>query len=191
MSEKPILFSTPMVRALIAGNKTQTRRVIKLRGFSENAIIKKTKHGFLLSEGGSFNIPMKARYQPGDILWVREAWRLGDFSFIDDDVSASVQYKDLTTGPRLHYLKHGMDERLGWRPSIHMPRAAARIFLLVTDVRAERLQEILEKDARAEGAHNGLEFLRIWDKINKKRGHGWDVNPWVWVYTFERTEAAR
>lgn len=178
---KPILFSTPMVQAIVAGNKTQTRRVIKL------------KNPF---------------HKPGDILWVRETWRLIYFDHIDGDWSASVQFKDGAMGERLHYLKNGEDERIGWRPSIFMPRAAARLFLRVTDVRVERVQDIREGDAMAEGAPHclgkstcgghderceaadpGRWYRMLWDSINGKREGGcyaWGKNPWVWVYTFER-----
>lgn len=166
---KPILFSTPMVKAILDRRKTQTRRVIKIDDAPEN---------WRKSLAGS-------RYKPGDILWVRETW-------------APKRYQ-----PERIYYK--ADNELGslvnvdkWRPAIFMPRAAARIFLRVTDVRVERLQDITEDDATAEGLRIGIggepyfscrdAFVALWNSINAKRGYGWDTNPWVWVISFERCE---
>lgn len=210
---KPILFNTDMVRAILEGRKTVTRRVVKfLPGFNP-------KWTGYVPDGavlyGSNNIPAaKAPYRPGDILYVRETWRLVDFDYIDGKWSANVSYKaDCGIGPRLRYLPHGSDERCGWRPSIHMPREAARIFLRVTDVRVERLQEITNEQAQAEGTEPFMMtadvdkpdeekrwqemlpalsmFPALWDRTIKKADralYGWDANPWCWVIEFERCE---
>lgn len=196
MKEKPILFSTPMVPAILDDRKTQTRRVIKPQpriGFEYEGF----NDGYAAFQGDGFLFDkVRPKHQPGDILWVRETWRLVDFTFVDGVWSAAVQYKDSSLGPRLSW-EHMDDERIGWRPSIFMPRDAARIFLRVTDVRAERVQEISEADARAEGVitNDAVKvssyiywYQQLWDKLNAKRGYGWDTNPWVWVYTFERVD---
>jgi hypothetical protein len=122
----------------------------------------------------------KSPYQPGDILWVRETFL---------PINNAYYYKSDN--------KHIELEQLGicfkWRPSIHMPRDAARIFLRVMKVRVERLRDISPDDALAEGftgygTKDGTldAFFEFWDSLNAKRGYGWDTNPWVWVYTFDR-----
>ncbi|QIR85038.1 hypothetical protein [Paracoccus sp. AK26] len=204
MADRPILFSGPMVRAILEGRKTQTRRVLKLpkqktlRGeweattiggpgvclkdgtpVPERAAIWHTQTGYCMSPG----------YAPGDRLWVRETWaKVGDEA---DDIHACP---DL----RIHayYRADAVDpERQRWRPSIHMPRWASRLTLTVTDVRVQRLQDISEDDARAEGCPcqtdeelAGMEahgwFRDLWDGLNKSRGFGWGTNPWVCAVSF-------
>ena len=176
MKERPILFNGPMVRAILDGRKTQTRRVVKPqpetkphngvddKWFSEYSDIKNL--GFL-----KHTCPFG---QPGDRLWVREAF---------------TEYPQ----KGLLYKADGCNKKLGvwwgWRPSIHMPRRASRIKLEVTDVRVERLQNISEEDIYAEGIDtNSHDFMELWDSINAKRGHGWDANPFVWVVEFRRVE---
>jgi hypothetical protein len=152
-------------------------------------------------DGGLFvNDEIKQPHRLGDILWVRETWNklphAGTYFFKADD-------RDVETG------EYAVNPYIKWRPSIHMPRAAARIFLRVTDVRAERLQNICETDAKAEGfdfalckykacdCPNVIDYCAdstgcfgaFWDSLSAKRGYGWDANPWVWVYTFERVDA--
>jgi len=210
---KPILFSTPMVQAILAGNKTQTRRVVKFPadynvhrydGPDENG-----KHLFawgMIVPGmcldGEFEI--KEPRSVGDVLWVRETWRYISFKYVDGIWSAHIQYKaEDTVGNRIVCGK-GEDSPIGWQPSIHMSREAARLFLRVTSVRAERVQDISTSDCEEEGIasdidrFNGLmtthhdwivgEYAKLWDNLNAKRGHGWDANPWVWVISFEKTE---
>ena len=202
---KPILFSTSMVQAILAGRKTQTRRVInpsrKQINFMGDMDIRSlvrpdesTEEWLQLrSENGSPVTCIKVPYQPGDILWVRETWSKDEngeyvyrtnYGTTEDDSFPPSMFK--------------------WKPSIHMPREAARIFLRVTNVRVERLQEITPKDAWEEGCRIGnffpwekhipelqqqcrdILFKSLWDGLNAKRGYGWDINPWVWVYEFER-----
>jgi len=164
VKEKPILFSAAMVRAILDGRKTQTRRVVRPQ--------------LWLRENSRF--VQKPKYQVGDILWVRETWQhwLND----NGNPSGDCMYKADECG------RNG----IGWKPSLFMPREACRLFLKVTEVRAERLQDISEKDAIAEGVRsrlpdNGIaqsEFQDIWDSINAKK-FPWESNPWVWVITFQ------
>ena len=203
---KPILFSTEMVKAILEGRKAQTRRMIKPQ--PKEGIITPAfdfKKGFYASKikieenPDRFEITklFKPKYQTGDILWVRE-------SFAKPPIYAfGVKY----------IYKAGFNESIcGWKPSIHMPKEAARIFLEVTNVRVERLQDISEEDAIAEGtpivnidkltrkpmyksinntgryssdlAREGFKIL--WKSINGE--DSWNANPWVWVYEFKVIE---
>lgn len=197
MATKPILFNTQMVRAILDGRKTCTRRIVKPQP---------TAH-----YGAQC---IKPPYQPGDILYVRETWSLrfdGEKYFYKADKNTSREEKRL-----LDY------NDVKWRPSIHMPKEAARIWLKVTNVRVERLQEITEAQTEEEGFlftppclhRTGENYCDIdgpcgskikycdmsagelfgkvlWDSTIKKSDidiYGWDVNPWVWVIEFERCE---
>lgn len=198
MSVKPILFSSEMVRAILDGRKTVTRRVVKF--------LKKRnpKWSGYIPEGailyGSNNIPAaKSPYLPGDVLWVRETW----CKFIADHVIDGVKYayRADTSAESERFRKE-----LGykWHPSIHMPKEAARIWLRVTDVRVERLQEIDEDGAIAEGLYKGWRltqssslaetarqaFMWLWLHLARKAPDEmkWSANPWVWVIQFERCE---
>jgi len=194
---KPILFSTPMVLAILDGRKTMTRRVVKT---DRDGLA--TAAGLLVEPDNDWCAGklIKPPYHPGDILWVRETWGVGI------QASGGIVFKANFQDKRAP-LADGQK----WRPSIFMPREAARIWLRVTDVRVERVQDITENDAMAEGCSgvvcehsnsiNGgcsdcmntgwfeppeLEFMDLWDKLNAKRGYGWHTNPWVWVIGFER-----
>jgi hypothetical protein len=149
MREKPIIFSSPMVRVILEGRKTQTRRVINPQPPSKPCRCAYTPGGWSIeSEPNEFGAigclcghKTTPRYDVDDVLWVRETWA-----------------KKTESGETVYYYKADYTEVPGltlgvqkWRPSIHMPRVAARLFLRVTDVRAERLQEITIRDARAEG----------------------------------------
>ena len=186
---KPIIFSTPMVQAILDGRKTQTRRVVKINGCpitSPKESLELTKEGLIYHSFCSMSGYYKPLCQPGDILWVRETWSKDEngeyvyrtnYGTTEDDSFPPSMFK--------------------WKPSIHMPREAARIFLRVKTVRVERLQDITEEDAIAEGMSktlvDGVVFISakgnfhvLWDSLNIKRGYGWDTNPWVWVIEFER-----
>ena len=186
MSVKPILFNTDMVRAILDGRKTVTRRLVKPR-YGGSLEVYKDLAGVprLCERCGTLNRGLRPPYQIGDILWVRETWisLVGSYLYRADQ-------------------KPGMKNPGKWFPSIHMPKEAARIWLRVTDVRVERLQEIDEDGIRAEGltsacVHAGdmeiaaQEFALLWDSTIKPAGldrYGWAANPWVWVIAFERCE---
>ena len=149
---KPIIFSADMVKAIMGGTKTQTRRVTK-----------------------------KSQYEAGDILWIRESFYVMPEIWAVDHDEQQVEYAADIDDPMTveDYVK---------KPSIHMPRWAARISLRVVDIHAEQIQDISDEDAMAEGCNCREGFKVLWDKINGKRGYGWDTNPWVWVYEFERID---
>ena len=199
---KPIIFSTPMVQAILAGRKTQTRRIVKPQpssGIRKSVFVKSG-----LEDGHGREI--KPRYQPSDILWVRETFC--EVPYEHNHVSIKGGY---ITIPKYAYKADSERDYTGiWKPSIHMPREAARIFLRVTSVRVERLQEITAEDVIREGIEysdsgpyhwhvldtklnawinfhfHDEAFKHLWDSLNAKRGYGWDTNPWVWVIEFER-----
>lgn len=224
MAVKPILFNTEMVQAILDGRKTCTRRVIKPQpdekhtyplGFVTDSTEKKEVgcFGFAANEyGGSIQyVKPPYRYAPGDILYVRETW-----------CALPVNEAGHMRGHCVYYYRADGELRPeGWRgkwhPSIHMPKEAARIWLKVTDVRVERLQEITEKQACMEGTdpwdevcyeNNGWHptfsdpdsggdpnmvdgFHKLWNSTIKKSDldrYGWNANPYVWVIEFERCE---
>lgn len=203
MRELPILFSGEMVKAILDGRKTMTRRVCKLDTANFDYDLKDKDYGpFLQNEyGDSINVKELAPYQVGDILYVRETWRCVKYDSTDGDLSYGVEFKDGTR----KYFEFDDNERFhqfgkfafknGWQPSMFMPREAARIWLEVTDVRVERLQEITYDDCLSEGMWDyGTDvdtlaaFQELWQSLNAKKGYGWDENPWVWVYEFKRVE---
>lgn len=189
--ERPMLFNTEMVRAILDGRKTQTRRIVKNQSLTEEQLKNCGKPCY-----------------PGDILWVRETW--------------TVWSRTLGKMPAFHYKADGEDlANVKWHPSIHMPKEAARIWLKVTNVKCERLQDISFADIQAEGMdmdewyeydewqhsvgdgmgdevpvifENPYHFFgsRVWDStmgsLEKYEKYGWDANPWVWVIEFERIE---
>lgn len=203
MKERPILFSGPMVRAILYGTKTQTRRVAKF--FDVDAAMQfapRFENGWwkAAAEGYECLCPYG---QPGDRLWVKETFQTGEFAM--NEPSGPV-YR--ATDPDWS----DCDE-WKWKPSIFMSRALSRITLEIVSVRVERVQEISEEDALAEGSYldrcpclprkrdrtpldamfiqtgcidHGTEFKKLWDSINAKRGFGWAANPWVWVLEFQR-----
>lgn len=180
MKERPILFSAPMVRALLAGTKTQTRRMVKPQPRILAGELLCWKDDALTDDQMAELCPYG---QPGDRLWVREAWM--DLRGVDGAV-----------GPCMYRATFGNAPDGGkWRPSIHMPRWASRITLEVTGMRVERLQDITRGDAMAEGCpfpnlQDGDSPVRwyeyLWRAINGP--DSWDANPWVWVVEFKRME---
>jgi len=232
MKERPIIFSGPMVRAILEGRKTQTRRVVK-RTEGNNVVEfrpigdgrfevfeDRYSDGVISSVRRFYRCPYGA---PGHRLWVRETWQMVDQDG-EADASDSLRHRLGTTAPfrgcqgerkitwRAVYRADGEATHpeygpIVWRPSIHMPRWASRLTLEVKAVRVERLQEISEADAVAEGIEDlgdgvgkiereksvaystihGL-YVELWNSINAKRGYGWEANPWVWVIEFRRIE---
>lgn len=205
MPIKPILFnkqiSTEMVRAILDGRKSCTRRLVKPQpdekhtfplGFVTDSTEKKEVgcFGFGINEYGGSIQYAKPPYQPGDTLYVRETWM---------DYAGLTMYKADCDIYRLDSINFA---GFVWHPSIHMPKGAARIWLKVTDVRVERLQEITAESALTEGADkyihaNGTlnedqtitSFIGIWNSTIKESDldrYGWDANPYVWVISFER-----
>lgn len=203
MSVKPILFNTEMVRAILDDRKTVTRRLPSNR--IEDKWMNYEEWVNAVAPPGSTSLTEKEFYEqyppyrPGDILYVRETWCLrydGEKYFYKADKNTSREEKRL-----IDY------DNVPWRPSIHMPKEAARIFLKVTNVRVERLLEIDDEQAKAEGANwkNGKNvgwkekmrrtaverFAEIWNSAIKKSDidrYGWGENPWVWVIEFERCD---
>lgn len=197
---KPILFSTPMVRAILDGRKKCTRRVVKPQPPQFVDYFEKRGDGFkaYMVPGEPCNYPLvKPKYQPGDILWVRETFC--EVPYEHNHVPIKGGH---ITIPKYAYKADSERDYTGiWKPSIHMPREAARLFLWVKNVRVERLQDVTDEDAKAEGFCKGMQFcgenssaahtarqafMWYWDILNAKRGYGWGANPWVWVVEFER-----
>lgn len=181
--ERPIIFNGDMVRAILEGRKTMTRRVVKIDSPTLEFDTCTPYWPTCTGKGGDF-IRVPCPYgQPGDRLWVRETWGSG---FTD------MNFKTLTKGAK-YKADYPDDTKFTggkWRPSIHMPRWASRITLEITNVRVERLREIDEEEARAEGFLNNNwatargNFALLWDEIN---GPGsWDKNLWVWVIEFKK-----
>lgn len=212
MAIKPILFNTEMVRAILDGRKSCTRRLVKIRrkdacGFYVTKKSDGTFSGiYEYDENESmFDNPLMPPYQPGDILYVRETWKKAPNGY--------YYYED--------WQRDDIADVTKWKPSIHMPKEAARIWLKVTDVRVERLQEMKPVDVIKEGAYPDcwdclntygesgsqccygteeqcsqcdevmMEWEKLWTSTIKKSDldkYGWDANPWVWVIEFERCE---
>lgn len=214
MTTRPIIFSGPMVLAILDGRKTQTRRIIV------------PKHGGVItgpaSDGGAIEAfgggawheasRMEVRrcpHQPGDKLWVREKFRIGTERIGDDEYAQLIYCADdepiEIDGSEIDMGRLKLGKTY---PSIHMPKWAARIWLEITEVRVERVQDISEEDAKAEGLiYDGAwwlggihpvkktplcwpyaryAFAALWDSIHGK--DAWDRNDWVFAYSFERTE---
>lgn len=242
MKERPILFSGEMVRAILDGLKTQTRRVVKPQPEEYRPGVCSTPRCVSIPVGslsdylcrridGMIDRDVVPFAEVGDRLWVRETWAGVDGSC---RVAYRADGKCVGRGGdgrggwmSIHHgwlAGHGPSDKRGdtfglkrygdrWRPSIHMPRWASRITLEVTEVRVERLQDISEADASAEGVTRltlssgtidniPLPFNKVhpmtssyrdafrvlWDQLNAKRGYSWESNSWVWVVTFRRVE---
>jgi len=212
MNEKPILFSGEMVRAILSGRKTQTRRVVTPQPKNDLSWAKrgeKYASTFFASEYAMRGeIARCSHYgQPGDRLWVRETWRCeerGEYGidgvhYQADDAFIVIENTQEAADAWIDAKREGDP----WRPSIYMPRWASRITLDVVSVMVERVQLITGSDVYFEGVgvpyttNSGIakyqesqraEFSKLWDSINAKRGFGWDVNPWVWVIEFKVVE---
>lgn len=209
---KPILFGTDMVRAILDGRKTVTRRVVKpqpvskpsfvIAGYKSGTWVYPGKDAWKYWEDEDYRLPdnltedeASRHWTPpchyNDVLYVRETWARQD-----GEIYYRADYAPHTCAVWTPFDGHG------WRPSIHMPKSAARIFLRVTDVRAERLQEVDDEQAEEEGCMEyrtegkfvvspTLHFMETWDSTIKEGDidkYGWKANPWVWVIGFEVIE---
>jgi hypothetical protein len=183
MKERPILFNAEMVKAILSGRKTQTRRVVKfpLRDVNMGCELAGNELAGEVAAGDYRNCPLG---KPGDQLWVRETFAAGLCTETTLAYKATHKPEDL---------EEGWWETIKWTPSIHMPRWASRIDLLITGVRVERLSSLTNADAKAEGypaereidggsTDAWLWFRELWDFIYQN----WQENPWVWVIEFER-----
>jgi len=226
MSEHPITFTGEMVRAILDDRKTQTRRIIRPQlpegvcdvfYWDEPQLPERVKAdiGCYFNTSGGLNFNCKCPYgKVGDLLWVRETWATGKpYDFLSP---SKLDPKEVKNRKWLWYLAT-YDPKIDWpyeelqsrkRPSIFMPKWAARIWLEITGIRVERVQEISEEDAIAEGINREMLpydaadperaylydgaaielFHKLWNSINAKRGYGWFENPWVWVISFKAAE---
>jgi len=214
MKERPILFSGSMVRAILSGEKMQTRRIVRFHQIPATAEQKDFHRMYLecfqTNDGGFGFCTARLRRADrfvlaknpgkqcpygitGDRLWVKETWQHDDGDCDNHKCGNPnhVRYREDEKDP---------DMFTGWRPSIFMQRWASRITLEITDVRVERVQDITDEDAIEEGVdrtntsiptYARQRYQKLWDSINAKRGFGWDVNPWVWVVAFRRLDAFR
>lgn len=202
---KPILFNTEMVRAILEGRKSCTRRLARFLPGENPQGTGYIRDGLMLYNGRNGPCIIKAPYQPGDILYVRETWKKAPNGY--------YYYEDWQRGDIADLTK--------WKPSIHMPKEAARIWIKIMNVRVERLQEMKPVDVIKEGAYPDcwdclntygesgsqccygteeqcsqcdevmMEWEKLWISTIKKSDldcYGWDANPWVWVIEFERCE---
>lgn len=216
---RPILFSAPMIRALLDGSKTQTRRIVKQQErlrLGHDVLHRGDTLPEYRNEHGGWQqwVPnaktMRCPYgAPGDVLWVRETWCINGFPSTATSpehcyFAASDEAQAAHDGDGFTIFNKDGSERSPWKPSIHMPRWASRLTLQLTDVRIERLQDISEQDAIAEGCgpviaddlkthplakHIGPapvnHYAALWERINGETGpRSWDANPWVWALTF-------
>lgn len=215
MTVRPILFSGPMVRAILDGRKTQTRRVLPQQPSDEHEFLAISTFGrdeSLIFADADHPEHVFSReevapppYFPGDLLWVRERWSgehwLGDVT-PSNRLLMPRGDRFVSLLPETWYWADGSPEDGDWekpRPSIHMPRWASRLTLEVTEVRVQRVQEISCADAFKEGIPRTANsqtidcdtpdpreaFRSLWDSLNAKRGFGWDANPWVAAISFK------
>ncbi|MBN1535215.1 MAG: hypothetical protein JW908_00680 [Anaerolineales bacterium] len=202
MKERPIIFSPEMVKAILDGRKTQTRRVIKPQPLNADYWTEHNNTGHFYPNTNAIPPVLRSTYQVGDHLWVREKWNY----IVAQPVCYGAGEDDWDyEGVECEFIPKSQEEARGvicyfaddpgdckwWRPSIHMPLWASRITLEVTGVRVEKLQQINGYDACAEGIIPSdpgspiRNFADYWDSLNGKK-YPWGSNPWVWVIQFER-----
>jgi len=194
MKEHPIIFSPPMVKAILEGRKTVTRRVIKPQPEYHHGAGKRESYSW---KGGVYALnfyPDNSTIldhcpygKKGDVLWVRETWAC-EQGTTEKHYFHKASYELLISGERL--IKK-------WNSPRFMPREAARLFLEVKSIRVKRLQDISEADAVREGLPESMTgaskyssgcFRHLWDSLNADRGYSWESNPWVWVIEFRRVK---
>lgn len=198
--ERPIIFSGPMVQAILSGAKIQTRRVIKPQPPEGGGIAANSGAWAYIDCNGEILGRLRCPYEADMTLWVRETWRVN---------GNKHDYARATRDDVFYRADEPWNADAGWRPSIFMPRWASRISLEITGVRVERLGDIGASDAVAEGVElshyyceeptaerDGIHrcnpvarFAELWDSINGKRGYPWASSPWVWVIEFRRIQS--
>jgi len=197
LKERPILFNSEMVQKVLSGVKTQTRRIMNPQPVYEvtsRGIPAQPQPVYIWrpkkdcewyaweSMGFEFN-PSISRDCPygdeGDRLWVRETW--ARYAYGNPKAPMGIATDTCYKADR-------DDLEIKWRPSIHMPRWASRITLEITSVRVERVQDISQLDAMAEGTQGRRSFLALWDSLYAEKGYGVEVNPWLWVIEFKKVE---
>jgi hypothetical protein len=217
VKERPILFSTPMVQAILEGRKTQTRRVIKPSRYqrkyadgqlSETELNNAAKLSYEVMLGQNENTCPYG--QIGNRLWVRETWAGQDFAVCCEDAKPNYRGKDGFYHPVIHKAGKenyawGMSGEPKWHSGRFMFKISTRIWLEITEIRVQRLQEISEEDAVAEGTQSVTElkgkhvqavwnerqvYKNIWDSINGKT-HPWESNDWVWAISFKVMEGTK
>jgi hypothetical protein len=198
MTARPILFSAPMVRAWFDGRKTQTRRIMKPQmTMYGNAY--QWKNCLAAGDGAGPNTvsPFCPYGSPGDLLWVRETWQLhskatdlGKVVYRASESASHTEFHEMVPVALIGDLKPRPFQE-GWRSSIHVPRWTSRLTLELTDVRVERLQDISEEDAKAEGTERlqcpdfRTAFSCVWYEIHgHAKGKSWNADPWVWALSF-------
>ena len=200
MKEHPILFNTEMVKAILDGRKTQTRRIIKNIPSFLNVEMDKDYRAVFYENVWKIRHMLCPYGKIGDRLWVRETW----CDYIPQKKQVSNNYRG-DDRQVIYKASHKMADMEGfedmvleqdikWKPSIFMPRWVSRINLEITDIRVERVLDISEEDAKSEGVNRfegkdtysyAVSFAGLWDSINAKRGYGWEINPWVWIIVFK------
>lgn len=207
MKARPILMSAPMIRALLDGRKTQTRRILKPQPlppvaiwvmedhwWMPKAISDAVRQQFVTTWPNAIRCPYG---QPGDLLWVRESWQLHSRAtdlakvvYRASEAASHSEFHELIPVSQIGCMQPKPFQQ-GWRSSIHMPRWASRLTLEITGVRVERLQYISREDALAEGVEGGCgpgydfaqhAYQRLWESINGP--NSWAANPWVFVLSF-------
>lgn len=199
--EKGMVFTAKSVQAILAGTKSQTRRIVKYRGKDRKkypvpftAEFTDVKYGRYTFETADDIYSIKPDCQIGDIIYVQETWcKYGDLDNNDQMIAGTEKYYYAADNPKFPYNQFLRDDGTfkdypAWKSPRYMLKEAARIFLRVTDVRVERLQQISEADAIAEGMDSVESYRKHWGEINGKREKGaykWENNPFVWMYSFE------
>ena len=205
MNERPIIFSGPMVQAILDGRKTQTRRIMKPKdAYPECIWCRGQGYEYIEAEYGlsgyDYRYPCRCRArkcpygQPRDLLYVRETWGIQGSTCIGKGTQREFfnapQLKKYSTDywkTVIQYKASG-DPCIKWWPSIHMPKAYARLWLRITNVRVDKLVTIDYNDAIKEGFDSIDSFKEYWDQLNQKRSYSWEQNPWLWVLDFEKIQ---
>ena len=203
MNVKPILFNTAMVQAILSGQKTTTRRIIKDvdNNYTYLGSNKQKKAVSFARNTTRLLLDIKVPYKAGDILYVRETWMIQSMKNFEKNIkflykAEPQELKEVHVSSERYEELIKFESKNGWQPSLFMPKEAARIFLKVTDVRVERLQDIDYEGCKNEGVKAGYdgwlgEWKSLWDStVNKKDidMYGWNANPYVWVIEFEKID---